>query len=40
MDVGRQYLKRRACLRKADRFSILLKSHPTQADVVVFRLPR
>ena len=30
----------RACLRKADRFSILVKSHPTQADVVAFRSPR
>ena len=27
-------------VRKAGRFSILLKSHPTQADVVAFRSPR
>src|SRR5438046_10374225 len=28
----------RICLRSAGRFSILSKSHPTQADVVAFRL--
>jgi putative membrane protein len=38
--IGRQHFEPGACLRKAGRFSILLKSHPTQADVVAFRFPR
>src|SRR5450631_1465121 len=35
--TAKAFLQKQASLRKADRFSILLKSHPTQADVVAFR---
>src|SRR5256884_4816856 len=37
-EARRQQFERGACLRKVSRFSILVESHPTQADVVAFRL--